>query len=129
MNRRTLILFSFLIIFAINLFGQQTPKLVVLNRIIQLESIPSSQDTTLVYLYKNEGDSPLTIVNMIPGCTCMVPSYSQEPLMPGDTTSFSVLYTPSHPGPFSQAVTIVYAVTGSTEYEIVRVGIRGSAHE
>lgn len=129
MNKCFLFLPVILFFFATGLFGQQRSKLVVRNRIIQLESIPSRQDTTLVYHYKNEGDTPLNIVNMVPGCTCVVPDYSKEPLMPGDSTSFTVRFTPSHPGPFSQAVTIVFAVPGSTQYDITRVAIRGSAHE
>lgn len=103
--------------------------MVVANRIVQLESIPSRQDTTLVFHYKNKGGSPLSIFNMIPGCTCVVPDYSKEPLMPGDSASFTLRFTPSHPGPFSLAVTITYSAPDSAQYEITRVAIRGSAHE
>ena len=109
--------------------AQEPPKLVVANRIVQLESIPSRQDTTLVFHYKNKGGSPLSIFNMIPGCTCLVPDYSKEPLMPGDSASFTLRFTPSHPGPFSLAVTITYSAPDSAQYEITRVAIRGSAHE
>ena len=130
MNTRILFLLPlFLFLFATELSGQQPPKLVVLNQIVQLESIPSRQDTSLVFHYLNKGGTPLTVFNMVPGCTCLVPDYSKEPLMPGDSTDFTVRFTPSHPGPFSQAVTIVYSAPGSTQYEITRVAIRGNAHE
>ena len=130
MNKLILILLPvFLLSFSEALPAQEPPKLVVRNRVIQLESIPSRQDTTLVFHYENKGGSPLEIFNMIPGCTCVVPDYSKEPLMAGDSTSFTVRFTPSHPGPFSQAVTIVYAAPGSPQYEITRVAIRGEAHE
>lgn len=87
----------------------------------------SVKDTTIVFQYNNEGDTPLSIVQMYPGCTCMVPSYSTAPLLPGESDSFSVKYHLSDPGPFSKAVTITYSTPDSPDINIIRIGIKGTA--
>lgn len=124
--RKLLIIFCILIPLCFEAQGQKPPKLVFENRVMDLGSIPlSKKDTTVVFHYRNESDSVLVIVNMIPTCTCVVPNYSKEPMAPGDCNSFSVRYTLSHAGAFSQAVTICFSSPNSSEMELIRVGIKG----
>lgn len=120
-----------LLLLCLELAGQKPPKIVARNRVIDLDSFPLSigADTTVVFYYRNAGDSALVIAAMVPGCTCVVPTFSREPLMPGDSTTFSVRFIPSHSGPFSQAVTITYTTPGGSEFYLTRVGIRGTVTE
>lgn len=109
--------------------AQKPQKLVFRERVKQLGSVPFSDSTTVLFHYRNEGKQPLTILKVHPGCTCLVPDYSRKLLSPGDSATFTLRYKPSHPGPFSNAVTITYTVEGSQELEIVRIGIKGTATE
>lgn len=109
--------------------SQKPPLMVFRERLKELGTVPVKDSTTVVFHYRNDADRPLTLVSAHPGCKCMVPFYSQEPLMPGDSTSFSVRYKPSHAGPFSYSVTLSYTVEGSQDLEIVRVGFKGTASE
>ena len=104
-----------LLLFCMGAMGQKPPKMVFRERILKLGAFSLSQkDTTVVFHYKNEGNSALVIARMYPACTCMVPTYSTEPLMPGDSATFSVRNTFSHKGLFSNVVTITYSSPGSS---------------
>ena len=119
-----------LLFFCTGAMGQKPPKMVFRERILKLGAFSLSQkDTTVVFHYKNEGDSALVIARMYPACTCMVPTYSTEPLMPGDSCSFSVNYTFSHVGPFSNVVTITFSSPTSSQLDLIRVGIEGEVLE
>ena len=123
---KQLLLSAAVLLLCLGAIAQNPQKMVFRERVQQLGSIPLKDSTSVVFHDRNEGEQPLTIVQMHPGCTCLVPSYSREALMPGDSTSFTLRYKPSHAGPFSNAVTITYTVEGSKELEIVRIGIKGN---
>lgn len=107
-------------------FAQNPPKLVLTEKAIERGSFPISDGVqTFVFHYKNEGDSSLVISRIIPSCTCVVPEYSTNPLMPGDSTSFIVRFTPPHTGKFSQMITIC----SNGVKPILRVYIRGFVTE
>ena len=129
--RKLLLLIGFAQAFCLSAAGQKPPKIVSRNRVVQLDSFYLSKgaDTTVVFHYRNEGDSALVIRRMNPGCTCVVPTYSTQPLMPGDSTTFRASFTPSHAGPFSQTITITYSTPGGSKLYITRVGIKGTVLE
>lgn len=119
-----------LTILGLSLEGQVSPKIVFRERIIDFGAVSLSQkDTSLTFYYRNAGGKALSIANMIPTCTCVEPSYSSETLMPGDSSSFSVRLRFSHKGSVSHAVTICYSSPGSTDVDLIRVGIRGEVVE
>ena len=111
-------------------FGQTPPEMTFKERIIDLGTLAYPHpDTTVVFHYKNKGKAPVSIVGMFPGCHCMTPSYSIDPVMPGDSSSFTVTYHFSDYGSFSKAVTITYTLQDDPELKIVRVGIKGTAEK
>ena len=115
---------------SIEALAQNPDPLVFQNRIIDLGPVPvSKKDTVVLFQYQNEGDVPLSIVGMFPGCPCMTVSFSTDPLMPEEMSSFSVNYHFSNTdsGPFYKAITITYSVQNSTDLKIIRVGIKGEA--
>lgn len=129
MFKRLLLLGTFLLV-CVTLASQKKPPLMVFReRVKELGTVPVKDSTTVIFHYRNDAERPITLVGAHPSCKCVVPSYSREPLMPGDSTSFSVRYKPSHAGAFSYTVTLSYAVEGSQEPEIVRVGFKGTASE
>jgi hypothetical protein len=107
-------------------YSQNPPRLTLTEKSIDRGAFPISDGVqAFVFNYKNTGESPLVVSRVIPGCSCVVPEFSTEPLMPGDSASFSVQYTPPHTGRFSQMLT----VCSNGEKPVLRVYIRGIVTE
>ncbi|WP_251620368.1 DUF1573 domain-containing protein [Odoribacter lunatus] len=59
------------------------------------------------FVFKNTGDAPLILNNVRASCGCTTPSWSRQPIAPGETGSIKVSYDPRHrPGRFNKSVTI-----------------------
>lgn len=58
------------------------------------------------FTYKNTGKTPLILSNVRSSCGCTVPSWSREPLMPGQSASIRVKYNTANPGPINKSVTV-----------------------
>lgn len=63
------------------------------------------------YEFTNTGDEPLVISNVKASCGCTAPSYSKEPVAPGERGFIDVVYSASGKGSVSKNVTI----TANTE--------------
>ncbi len=60
------------------------------------------------FMFRNNHDTLVTIVNVVAGCGCTASDFTQTPLAPGDTGYLQVTYTTTNrPGPFEQRVTVV----------------------
>lgn len=75
-----------------------------------------------VFEFKNEGMSPLILSNVRASCGCTTPTWTREPIEPGQTGSITVTYNPNgRPGRFQKTVTITSNATEPTK----RVYIKG----
>lgn len=75
-----------------------------------------------VFEFKNEGMSPLILSNVRASCGCTTPTWTKEPVEPGQTGSITVTYNPNgRPGRFQKTVTITSNATEPTK----RVYIKG----
>lgn len=71
----------------------------------------------------NTGDAPLVILAARASCGCTVPSFTKDPVAPGDTATISVTYNPTgRPGKFDKKVKIE---TNAPEKQTV-ITIKGS---
>ena len=121
-----LILILLLLCLGLSSLAQNPPKLVLVEKSIERGTFPISDGVqTFVFHYRNEGDSALVISRIIPGCTCVVPEFSTEPLAPGDSATFTVKFTPPHTGKFSQMLTIC----SNGVKPILRAYVRGNVTE
>lgn len=68
----------------------------------------------------NDGDEPLVIINARANCGCTRPSYSTDPVAPGDTLTVTVGYDPNgRPGRFSKFVRVeTNSVPAKAEFKI-----------
>ena len=72
--------------------------------------------------FKNEGMAPLVLSNVRASCGCTTPTWTKEPVEPGQTGSITVTYNPNgRPGRFQKTVTITSNATEAT----TRVYIKG----
>lgn len=122
---RKLLLLISVIVLVVDAAGQIPPKMVFRNRVVNLGTVTARSDTTLVFHYKNEGDSALVITGTYSTCPCIVPTFSREPLMPGDSSTLTVHYKFPEPTSFSNAVTITFRTLESTFVSYTRIGISG----
>jgi hypothetical protein len=58
------------------------------------------------FTYKNTGKAPLVLSNVRSSCGCTVPSWSREPLMPGQSASIKVKYNTANVGPINKSITV-----------------------
>lgn len=102
-------LFSSTVLFlSLSSAAQTSPKAVFESETLDAGSFSfSNPDYDFVFKYRNEGDSAFIISKIIPTCSCISVSFSSEPLMPGDSTSFVAHYHARHVGSFKQLLTVV----------------------
>ncbi len=59
-----------------------------------------------VFVFKNEGGSPLVVANAVPSCGCVTPTWTKNPVAPGDTGSVHVYYAGKMSGAFHKTIKV-----------------------
>lgn len=82
---------------------------------------------TCVFTFTNVGDKPLVISQAVATCGCTVPSYSKEPIKPGEKGELTVKYngTGKMFGKFRKTIT----VRTNAEPQVIRLSICGEMTE
>ena len=82
---------------------------------------------TAVFAFTNIGKAPLIINQAIASCGCTLPSYTKEPIMPGEKGTVKVTYNGKgkFPGHFKKSITI----RTNGKVEMVRLYIEGDMKE
>ena len=82
---------------------------------------------TAVFAFTNIGKAPLIINQAIASCGCTIPSYTKEPIMPGEKGTVKVAYNGKgkFPGHFKKSITI----RTNGKVEMVRLYIEGDMKE
>lgn len=82
---------------------------------------------TAVFAFTNIGKAPLIINQAIASCGCTIPSYTKEPIMPGEKGTVKVTYNGKgkFPGHFKKTITI----RTNGKVEMVRLYIEGDMKE
>ncbi len=63
---------------------------------------------TYQFKFKNTGDAPLIVNNVLASCGCTSPSWSREPILPGKEGHIAVSYKPrNRPGAFNKQVRVI----------------------
>ena len=78
--------------------------------------------------FKNTGTAPLIIHQAFASCGCTVPTYTKEPIKPGEKGTIEVTYNGKGklPGPFRKSITIR---SNAKDTGIVRLSINGEMTE
>ncbi len=69
-------------------------------------TLTAGEKATYKYTFTNTGTEPLIISNVKASCGCTTPSYSKEPVAPGETGFINVQYSASGSGSVTKNVTI-----------------------
>ena len=80
------------------------------------------------FTFTNVGKAPLIIHQAIASCGCTVPSYTKDPIKPGEKGAINVTYNGKgkFPGPFSKSITVR---SNAKETGVVRLNIKGNMIE
>jgi hypothetical protein len=66
------------------------------------------------FKFTNTGTEPLLITSAVGSCGCTVPSFSREPVKPGESSVISVRYDTQRIGTINKTVTLTTNETQST---------------
>lgn len=71
-------------------------------------TIPEGPAAEYEFKFKNTGSEPIVITKVHASCGCTTPSYSKEPVKPGETGTVKAVYnTQGRPNPFNKSITVV----------------------
>ena len=79
---------------------------------IDYGKIEKGADPVRHFKFTNTGNEPLIIKSAKGSCGCFVPTYPQEPIMPGESANIDVRYDTQRVGNFNKTATIT---TNETE--------------
>lgn len=58
------------------------------------------------FVFTNTGDAPLLLSNVRSTCGCTVPSWTKEPIMPGQKGTIKIKYDSNRVGPINKQITV-----------------------
>lgn len=70
-------------------------------------TIENGANGDCVFVFKNTGNSPLILESVKGSCSCTVPEWPTQPILPGKTAEIKVHYNTGNSGPITKTVTIV----------------------
>ncbi len=79
-------------------------SLTVTPRAVELGDVTVKSKNTIRLVCRNEGTAPLVIRDIAVDCKCTKPTWSRKPLMPGDSTVVTVVFTPTDTGGFYKSL-------------------------
>ncbi len=81
-------------------------------------SIMEGDKPTYTFAFGNDGTEPIRITHVQPSCGCTAPSYSTEPVEPGDRGEVVVEYnSQGRPGDFNKTITV--SLEGAEESNVI----------
>ncbi len=78
------------------------------------------------FVFWNDGNEPLILQNVKASCGCTTPSYTQKPVMPGQSGTIKVHYNTNNVGGFSKTVTVT---SNAVDNPRVTLRIRGNVKQ
>lgn len=88
--------------------------------------IEKGGDGTHTFTFTNEGDETLVLSSVRASCGCTTPSWSREPIKPGETGTIKVKYDTNRMGSFHKSITVQAKAEGKEELpKTVRLTIQG----
>ena len=120
MKQLITILFVGLLSFSVNA-QDKVAKIEFESDTIDYGTIEKGADGVRVFKFKNTGDAPLIISKVKSSCGCTVPSWSKEPILPGENGTINVKYDTNRVMPIRKTIT----VTSNADTPTVALKIKG----
>jgi len=82
------------------------PKIVFNKTVQDFGELAQNAPAMCKFKFYNKGKSPLIVSNVTVSCGCTVPSWSNAPVMPGDSGVIQVKYSTAATGVIDKLVTV-----------------------
>jgi hypothetical protein len=69
-------------------------------------TVMQGSDATCEFKFTNTGKEPLILQKPVSSCGCTVPTWPQEPVLPGKSDVIKVTYSTHNVGPINKTVTV-----------------------
>lgn len=103
---KNLLSFLIVILFGINSFAQDGPKIEFKEETINYgDVVKGVDDGVRVFEFTNTGNAPLLLTNVQSSCGCTVPEWPKTAIDPGKSDKIIVKYN-MNPGPISKTITV-----------------------
>lgn len=87
-------------------------------------TIDKGSDPIRKFKFTNTGTEPLIIKTAKGSCGCTVPTYPQEPIMPGESNYIDVRYDTNREGPFTKTVTLTTNETNDSHMLTIKGDVK-----
>jgi hypothetical protein len=77
-------------------------------------TITQGSDGNCVFKFKNTGNEVLILSDVRKSCGCTTPTWSKEPLLPGQSGAINVGYDTKNIGSFSKNITVISNANNAT---------------
>jgi hypothetical protein len=94
---------------------------------IDYGTIEKGGDPIRKFKFTNTGNEPLIIKSAKGSCGCTVPTYPQEPIMPGESANIDVRYDTQRVGMFTKTVTLTTNETSDTHTLTIKGEVKAPA--
>ncbi len=89
-------------------------------------NIAKGSDGKCTFTFFNDGNEPLILQNVKASCGCTTPSYTQKPVMPGQSGTIDVKYNTNNVGSFSKTIRVT---SNAVDNPNVTLTIRGNVQQ
>ncbi|MCL2027334.1 MAG: DUF1573 domain-containing protein [Bacteroidales bacterium] len=97
------------------------PKIEFLNTVHDYGQIEQGANGEGEFKFRNVGSEALILSNVSASCGCTVPSWTREPVMPGEYGSIKVRYDTHRLGHIGRAITVHSNSVDNTERVTLRI--------
>ena len=114
-----------LLVLALNFFNVAAPELKTDNdkvavlefktEVIDYGTITQNSEGKRIFSFTNTGDAPLVITKIKTSCGCTVPSYSKDPILPGEQGELEIKYDTKRLGAFTKTITVTSNADGGNK--------------
>lgn len=72
------------------------------------------------FKFKNTGNEPIVLSDVVPSCGCTTPEYSKAPVLPGKTAVIKAGYNAAAMGAFHKSITVTSNASNSTQVIFIK---------
>ncbi len=80
--------------------------------------IKQGSDPNREFVFTNTGSAPLVISKAVGSCGCTVPTWPQEPIIPGKKAAIKVRYDTQRVGAFTKTITLTTNAVGQENFQL-----------
>lgn len=82
------------------------PKIQFTSTVHEYGTLQKGADGNCEFTFTNTGNEPLVLSNVRASCGCTTPSWTQKPVLPGQTGTIKVRYNTNNIGTFTKSITV-----------------------